>query len=213
MFIVSRKHLKNGFDVFSGQAAKGICTGKNPHDVVQFIAFERRHGNKVLGKDIQALHGGAQMFYAAFSGQLSRHAAGYTFRGGSGEKIHNADPAGIVTRPPQSLHGAGNGAGAADLKHFIDLAYVDAKLHGRSGAQKPQGSVPKRQLGFVSLFFGQASMVDSGKAVSAQKIHIIGQFFRIAPAFHKGNHAAASLAVAVYKGAQFFPYGVFFSAL
>ena len=56
-------------------------------------------------------------------------------------------------------------------------------------------------------------MMDPGKILSAQKIYIICQFFRISPALHKGDHASLSLTVLIYQGRHLLPKRIFFSLI
>ena len=49
----------------------------------------------------------------------------------------------------------------------------------------------------------------SSKTFPSQDIHIICQLFGISSPLHKGNHAAASLAIFIHQRTQFFPYRVF----
>ena len=99
--------------------------------------------------------------------------------------------------PAKPLHGAGDGAGTADLQHLPDLAYVDAKLHGGGGAQKPQTAFPQGQFRLGTLFFGQTAVMHSGKVLAAYLVYIICQLLCVPPALHESDHTSCTLTILI----------------
>lgn len=113
-----------------------------------------------------------------------------------------------MPRPAQSLQSAGDGAGTPHLQHLVNLSHVNAQFHRRCGAQKPQPPLPQGRLRLLPLLLCQAPMVHPGEVLPAQKIHIVSQLFRIPPALHKGNDAAAVLTILVHQRRQLLPHRV-----
>ena len=162
----------------------------------------------MLGQNIQTALRRIGFFHKAFFGHLGCHTAEHALGRRTGEKVHDAGKTRVVSGPAQTLHGAGDGTGAAHLQHLFNLTDIDAEFHGGGGAQEPQPAFAQGQFRLGALFFGKTAVMDSGKILAAYLIYIICQLFRIPASLHEGDHAPGSLAVFVDKLGQFLPDGI-----
>ena len=208
MLIIPSQHPQYRLHIFPGQIPERPCPGQNLHHLFHLITLESCHGHQVLGQHIQAFLRRVQMLHPALPGQLGRHATGHTFCRRPGKQIHHTDPAGIVSGPAQPLHGTRNGAGTAHLQYLVNLPHIDSQFHGGSGTQQPEPPFPQGHLCLRPLLLGKASMMNPGKILPTQEIHIISQLLRIPPSLYKGNDTAAALAVPEHQAAQFLPHRI-----
>ncbi len=166
MLIVSRQHFQHGLHIVSCHIAERPCSRQNPHDLVDRIAFKRRHGHKMLREHVQAAFRRIHLFHAAFPCERRSHAAQNAFRRRPRKHVHNACSERIMSRPAKPLHRAGHRAGTAHLQYLVDLSHVNTELHRGRRAQKPQFSFPQKLLRLLALLFGKAPVMDAGIILS-----------------------------------------------
>ena len=130
MFEITGQHAQDAFHVFPAHIPEGIGPWQDFHHILHLITAESRHGNQMLGQNVQTADRRSGIFHTAAPGKLCRHPAGYAFRRRPGEQIHHAHPPRIMACTAQSLHRARNRSGASHLKHLINFTHIDAKLHG-----------------------------------------------------------------------------------
>ena len=206
MLFLAREHSQTRLDFLARHLRKRIRAREQRHHVIHGIFFCRGHGNQVLAEHIQAPARRLGLLHAALARGLRGHAALNRFQLRARIHLHHAHAAGMVACTPQTLHRARHRARAADLKHLVDIAHVDAQLHRGGGAQKAQFALAQRILGFLPLLLGKAAVMHAREILSAELIDVIGELFRVPARLAKRDDAVRALAARVHGLGDLLPH-------
>ena len=188
--IVAREHAEHRLHVLGRKTAIGIGAGEDFHGFVHRVRAGRRHGDEVLGKHVQTHLRRVHALNAPLARGFAHQRAADGLGGRARIHAHAAHAAGIVPRPPQPLQQRRHARRRADLNDQIDLAHVDAQLHGRRGDHHAQLAAFEHALGFEPLLLRHAAVMRARERLSGALVDPERQPLAARASIHEHQHRA-----------------------
>src|SRR5690606_1716696 len=161
------EEVGDGVEDVVGELGEGGGPAHDPREVVDAPIVEGRHGDDLLGEDVEGVAGVAGVLDEAVVHALDDDGGLEEVAPVLGEDTAAAGFADLVAGPADALEASGHRTGGFDLDDEVDRAHVDAELEAAGGDQALEGA------GLELVLDEQTALAAQGAVVGLDEVGVL----------------------------------------